>query len=195
MRKRIFDITFIAILLFSSSVYAQQNVKIDTDDLTDEQKAQLILKIEEMKKANTSSVVENVASNLGDPKKLNEWVDLGKNVGLALTAVAKELGVASDQILQSDTGKIALVMIVWKVMGRDVLDIVGGVTTWFVIAPIILWSFHFFHMTKRVKDKDGNVQYVSRYEFEKDEAKVGSVWAHGLSFAALTVVCMLIVFA
>lgn len=193
MRKWFFVISLLGALLVSSSVYAQ-TVNIDTRDLSDEQKAQLILKIEEMKKANNGSVVENVTDNLTDPKKLNEWVELGKNVGLALTAVAGELGVAADQVLNSTTGKIAMVMIIWKVMGQDVLNIVGGVATWFVVSTIILWSFNFFHMTKPVKNKDGNTEYVKRYAFKSDEARSTSAVVHVGAFAILTIICMLLVF-
>ena len=151
MKKQLFAILIFPIVMCASQAYAQ-SVPIDTNDLTDKQKAELILKIEEMKNQNNTTVVENVADSLADPQKLNEWVELGKNVGLAMTAVARELGVAADQILNSTTGKIAMVMIVWKVMGQDILDIVGGVATWFVITPVLIWSFNFFHITKPIKN-------------------------------------------
>lgn len=189
MKRRIVIALFACFVAISTLAVAQQ---INTDGLTEEQKAQLALQAAQMKKEKDAGVVEK----LQDPKKLNEWVDLGKNVGLALTAVAKELGVASDEFLKSNTGKIAVVLIVWKVMGHEILDIVGGTLAWIVLTSIILWSFRYFHMTKRVKDKETKtVEYVARFTFESNDARTGSVVVHVIAFVAATIICMLIVFA
>ena len=108
--------------------------------------------------------------------------------------MGKEVGVAFDKILKSDTGKIAMALIIWKIMGRDIVDLIGGVAMWFVIAPIILWSFHFFHMTKREKSKEGVVRYNKRYEFQSNEARNASAIFHALSFFTLTFLTAVIVF-
>ena len=120
---------------------------------------------------------------------------MGKNIGLAVAATAKELGVASDTFLQSTTGKITVVLIVWKVMGEDILGVLGGTAAWFVIAGIILWSFHFFHMTKRVVNKEsGEVSYIKRYTFGSDEARNVAACAHVIAFTVLTIACLAIIF-
>ena len=133
-------------LLLPGIAGAQSSVS--TKGLTDEQKAQLALQAAQMNAQNEQEQSTILPSTL-DPKELNEWVDLGKNIGLAVAATAKELGVASDTFLESTTGKITVVLIVWKVMGEDIIGVFGGTAAWFTITSIILWSFKFFHMSQR----------------------------------------------
>lgn len=163
---------------------------IDMRGLTEEQKAQLALQAAQMKKQNSPFGVEPEKIK---PEDVNEWVDLGKNVALAFTTVAKELGVAADEFLKSNTGKITIVLIAWKIMGKDVLGIFGGSVAWVVLATIIIWSFKYFHMKKKVKTKEG-VQYIQRYEFKTSDARVTSASFHVGAFIAVTAVCMIIIF-
>lgn len=177
------------ILLFSSVATAQE---IDWDALTDEQRAQLVLEAEKMKAQNIPSVVSELENF--SPERINEWVQLGQNIALAFTTVAKELGVTADEFLKTNTGKITIALIVWQVMGADMLGFLGGAIWWIVLANIILWSFRYFHMTKKVKDKEGGVSHIRRFEFSGDDAPIVSVAMHVIAFAIITIVCMLIMF-
>lgn len=170
------------------------NAQVSTSGLTEEQKAQLALQAAQMKKQNDSGSAVAEISKFS-PEKLNEWVELGKNAGLAVAAMAKELGVASDKFLESNTGKIAAALIIWKVVGKDMVGIVGGTIAWVILVNIILWSFRYFHMKKKMTNKkEGTTEYVNRYEFNTSDARVGSVWAHGIAFFTTTLVCGFIIF-
>lgn len=178
----------ISTLLAISSAHAQ----IDTRGLTEEQKAQLALQAAQLKNQN-----EGIGTGISklNPEKLNEWVELGKNAGMAITAMAKELGIAADKFLESNTGKIAAVLIVWKVAGKDILGVVGGTIAWIVLANIILWSFRYFHMKKKVVNKkEGTVEYISRYEFVTKDGRLASAIIHVGAFVVTTLVCGLIIF-
>ena len=192
MRKLIFSM-IACLILSSGSAFAQD---VNTRGLNEEQKAQLALQAAQMRKQNaipTTSLKDNLS-----PEKLNEWVELGKNIELAIAATSKELGIASDEFLKSNTGKITVALIVWHYMDKDIVGIVGGTIAWIVLANIILWSFRYFHMTKKVvtrlENKQVDVKYVPRYEFKSNEAKVGSAWAHGVAFVLTTVICAIIIF-
>ncbi len=194
MRKNLIVTLLGGLLCFSLPAFAEVNVNIE--GLTEAQKAQLVLQAEQMKKEAQKpqqSFGEKI-TEVANPQKVSEWVDLGKNMGLAIAAVAKELGVATDEFLKSNTGKIAITLIAWKVIGKDVLHIVGGTTAWFVLASIIVWSFRFFHMTKKEKGKDGAIEYVNRFEFRESDAKTASAVVHVLCFLAITLGCMKIIF-
>lgn len=183
------------VLLFCATANAQY---VDTSGLTEEQKAELALQAARMKTQNDAP--GGILSEDLSPEKLNEWVDLGKNIGMAVAATAKELGVAADEFLQSTTGKITVVLIVWKVMGEDILGVVGGTIAWIVLVNIVLWSFRYFHMKKKVVNKKGGtVEYVKRYEFVEDDkgksdARTTSVVAHVIAFVLATLVCAIIIF-
>ena len=79
-------------------------------------------------------------------------------------------------------------------MGKDILDVVGGTLVWTVLSGIIIWSFRFFHMTKKVKQADGKVEYIKRYEFKKDDTRAVSGTVHVVAFGLTTLVCMIIIF-
>lgn len=89
-----------------------------------------------------------------DYKNPNDWVSLGKNAGLAIMAVAKEIGVAGDKILESNTGKIAVVLIAAKVMDvktDTVSGIVAKVTSFATGMGLLaiflpLWGWYFRHL-------------------------------------------------
>ena len=52
-----------------------------------------------------------------------EWVQLGKNAGLAMAEIAGQLGVAGDQVLDSNSGKIAVALVGAKLLGVTANDI------------------------------------------------------------------------
>jgi len=196
MKNLLISLPICFVLLFCATANAQ---RVNTDGLTEEQKAELALQAAKMKTQNNTPAPGGILSEELSPEKLNEWVDLGKNIGMAVAATAKELGVAADEFLQSTTGKITVVLIVWKVMGEDIIGVVGGSIAWLVLANIVLWSFRYFHMTKRVVNKEGKVEYVKRYEFREDnkggsEARVTSVIVHLFVFALVTIMCAIAIF-
>lgn len=184
-------VLFLSILSVGTS--ARADVDVDTRGLSMAQKAQLALQAEQMK-AEQSSVVDKVTDQL-TTENAGKMVELGKNFGLALAAMAKEVGVTGDEFLKSTTGKIAAVVIVWKLVGKDMVAIVGGSIAWIVLSSIIIWSFKFFHMKKKVKTKDKGVEYIQRYEFRNGETRSGSAVAHVVAFAAVTIACMSIIFS
>jgi len=125
----------LAVLLCGSPANAA--ITVDTTGLTEAQKATLVQQVEQMK---TAAAKAEQASQF-TPDKVNEWAELGKNIALAFTTVAKELGVAADQFLNSTTGKITLVLIIWKVAGQDILSLaIGGL---FLLTFVPLWVYFF----------------------------------------------------
>ncbi|MDP3953871.1 MAG: hypothetical protein Q8Q06_00450 [bacterium] len=189
MKKALILLVFVC---FISSICVAQTI-IGTDGLTEEQRAQLALQVAQMKKDNNSpatSLVDKV-----NPEELNKWVDLGKNIGVAIAATAKELGVAADEFLKTNTGKLTVALIVWHIMGPDILGAVGGTIAWFILVSIVIWSFRYFHMKKKVVNKkDSTVEYVKRHDFESDDARTGSAVVHVIAFVAITIACGIIIF-
>ena len=181
----------LVLTLLLPGVVSAQGV-IDERGLTEEQKHQLALQAEQMKKQNESGAIDPSAI---DPQKLNEWVDLGENIGVAVAATAKELGVAADEFLNTRTGQITVVLIVWKVMGEDIVGIIGGTMAWIAITMLIVWSFKYFFMSKKVVNKEsGEVTYVRRYEFHSSDARAAAACAHVGMFILTCIVCGSIVF-
>lgn len=74
-----------------------------------------------------------------------KWAELGKSIGVGMVSAAKEIGVAANQFIQTDVGKITAAVIIWKFMGEDairlmdwIIDKVSGAILVFVVAPMCL---------------------------------------------------------
>jgi len=126
-------------LVFSSGAFAA--VTVDTSGLSEMQKLDLAQQAERMR--STPTVDPNALGAL-TPERVSDWAQLGKDIALAFTTVAKELGVAADQFLASTTGKVTLALIVWKVAGEDILHVVIGVL--FLATFVPMWVYFFRRM-------------------------------------------------
>lgn len=165
MKKFIgFLISFVVVvvtmfLFFTTPVSAD----VDVGGLTKEQEAQIQLQIEQIKKEGQSKATVETA---------NEWVDFGKNVALAFTTVAKDLGVAADSFLQSTTGKVTLVLIVWKVAGKDIIGVIIGVIMMIAFTTMWVYFFRRLCIVKRVVIKTPETGYKKVKEeqyYDEDE--------------------------
>ena len=105
----------IAVMLFPLWAFGQH---VDTRGLTKEQIAELTIAANKMK------TPEGVSASVR--KEATAWADLGANIGSAMVSAAKEVGVAANEFSQTSLGKIVTVIIVYKVIGRDILGVVVG---------------------------------------------------------------------
>lgn len=124
-------------LLISTIVSAEVSSQLDVSKLTQEQRAAIQLQITQIaeRKADSSNLAVTVR------EEASKWADLGKNVGTALVASAKEVGQGVNEFSQTQVGQITTAIIVYKVIGRDVIKLVVGFMT-LVVGTLI--SFYVF---------------------------------------------------
>jgi hypothetical protein len=187
--------TFILMVLFSMvmavSCFAQQNSnqQQDMSRLTPEERVQLMALQDKMNQQRADERMEAAEKWIGIGERFGE--KLGKIIG----DVCKELGIQANEFIKTPAGKLTVGLIVWKVIGEDLWDIVGGTLAWLCITSILFVSFRHFHMNERTVNKESaEVKYISRYDFEDQNYETGSAWAHGIGFLLTTAVCLLIVF-
>jgi len=109
--------------------------RLTVDGLTEEDAAKLRLQAAQMKSAPPKGDVSD---------KMAEYAEIGQKYGVALAATAKELGIAADEILNTTVGKIALVLIVWKVMGEELVGILVGIP--YMVLGFLAWFYMFRRM-------------------------------------------------
>lgn len=102
---------------------------INLDGLSSEQVLQLKTQAENMKETK-------------DLDKAKQWVEFGEMIGKAIGSTAKELNVAVNEFVQTPVGKMALVLIVWKVAGREVFKF--GLGFLWLVFGVILWHRTFW---------------------------------------------------
>jgi hypothetical protein len=71
-----------------------------------------------------------------------EYAELGQKYGVALSEVAKSIGTTVNELAQTPVGRFMLVMVAYKVMGNDLLGIVGSVLWFTIMIPLWVYMFH-----------------------------------------------------
>ena len=105
-------------LLALAISFAASAQAIDARGLTKAQIAELAAKAEEMKSpTNTSAAIR---------KEAEAWGDMGANMGKALVGAAKEVGVAANDFATTPLGKATMVIVAYKLVGRELLHYVVG---------------------------------------------------------------------
>lgn len=180
---------FIAVAACASPsvVHAQEKAAVvDTTGLPAD-KIKQIQDIVESGKTVTQQVVEVV-----DPGRISEYAELGKAIGSSVAEAAKAIGVAAKDFSDTWMGKVAIFMIVWKLMLGDIVSgasdiIIGGV---WITAAVVIWNRYFRKIclvesttteTYERKRQDANGNYVKDPETgEVEMEKVTSVVVKGL---------------
>lgn len=74
-------------------------------------------------------------------EKVDEWVNVGERIGKMLNGAAKEVGMALTSFMATPAGKVALVLIVWKVAGTAAVHILGALVVW-SIGAVVMSALH-----------------------------------------------------
>ena len=119
------NILAILALLLSTSAFSAGNSYVDVTKLSPEQRAEILLQVE--RTANKGSDPSSISANIR--QEAGQWADLGKNVGTALVASAKEVGQGVNEFSQTPVGQITTGIIVYKVIGKDILGFIFGLFT------------------------------------------------------------------
>ena len=102
-------------------------------------------KLSEAEKAEVIKIVAEKASSkdtetiqhLDTPDKVEKWVKIGSNIGQSLGGAAKELGIAVNDFAKTPVGQMTMVLIVWHILGGQIVHIFGGIMIWAVGIAII----------------------------------------------------------
>lgn len=107
--------------------------------------------------------MQNVAPTV-NVNSLSEYAELGQKYGIALSEVAKSIGTTVNDLAKTPVGVFMLVMVAWKVMGNDLIGIVGGFIWFTVMLPLWIYMFHRVVLSTRrvVETKSPNDDSVRR---------------------------------
>lgn len=126
-------LTAIVLMASVNSAYASC-AKIDqiqglTNEVRQEMKVQCeTKKLELAKKANTVVAgATDIASQITNPEALTEWGQVATEFAKALGLAARELGIATNDFLQTPAGMLTASLIIWHVAGESLLGVFIGV--------------------------------------------------------------------
>ena len=99
---------------FTGSVFALDTNNVDLSDLSEQQRAEILMQVAKAK--DKTDVVDSV----------NKWVGIGKELGAGLGSAAKEMGVTVNEFASTPVGQMTTFAILWKVFYQDVIKLVVG---------------------------------------------------------------------
>lgn len=107
-------------------------------------------------------------------QEISEWVNVGQQIGQSLAGCAKELGVEVNNFVQTPVGKTAAIIIVWKLVGRELMHFGFGV--FFFLFCSIVWIYLYRRMCIVSSIKMGEKKYFwQKRSVEIDHYGEGSV--------------------
>jgi hypothetical protein len=103
----------LCLILLCCGVYGQQ---VDITKLPEAERAAIQQKIQQ-----TQQIQSEIT-----PQKISEWAEVGKAVGVAIGATAKELNLEVNNFAQTPVGRLTMALVIWKVLGGTILGMILG---------------------------------------------------------------------
>lgn len=152
MKKVLAMVMVIIVSIFANTAIAGPCDQISVNGLNDSQ----IIDIKK-KCVDTLSQVQSTPAVTVD--NMAEYAELGKKYGVALSEVAKSLGTTANELAQTPVGEFMLFLVGYRVMGNDILGVIGSVFWFFTMIP--LWIYLFNRMVL-ANGKEINEKYDSQ---------------------------------
>lgn len=161
-------------LVISTSAFAinSDSIKGQFNDLPEAKKAEIALAIAQAAETQKKDAPVSVPSTA----TVEKWVGFGEQIGKALSGTARELGVVANDFIKTPAGQITLAMIVWKVMGSDIIGIMMAITFFVTLNSIWLYMYRrmcvikgIHYTTTQEGDKTKTVKHVEYYNSTKDD--------------------------
>lgn len=149
--KKILGI-LLALMIWIPNIAMASNHVLSVDGLSEQQRAEMALKIAKMK-----SVPESVTVD-----QMERYAAIGIQYGKAIGAAAKELGIAVNDFMDTPAGVLAAVLIVWHIAGETLLGVVGGALWFTTMIPLWVWFFHKLVLRNRA----GEITYNEKGKIE-----------------------------
>lgn len=99
------------------------------------------------------------------PAQINQYIGIGKEIGEAVKNGLESVVDVSNKFADTPVGKFTLVMVAWKVMGRELLRVVLGLPLYFMGMAVWIWFIRRMYFGRWIKVV--NEQGKKQRQFEK----------------------------
>lgn len=128
------------------------------------------------------------------------WVGVGKEVGEAVNSSLSAIGDNASKFADTKAGRFTMGIVLWKVLGEDILGIFYAFIIVFVALPVLVWSYR-KHVSLVVLDKelfDDKGKVTSRtyrkLDYSENTERGLALIAHGLGAAILLIALSVAIF-
>lgn len=159
--KKIYGLLFLMVFTLAiSPAYSQvpdQKITVNTSDLT----------VDQLAKIKAEQEVKELTKKL---ETYGNWVGVGGEIGTAvkdgLTAVVD----VADKFGKTDVGKFTMIMVAWKVMGKDIVQILLGLLFFITFVTTLILVFRRIVLPRKFKvENPGFFKYPKKFEVVKTE--------------------------
>jgi hypothetical protein len=106
--------------------------------LSEAEKAEVIKSVAD--RAATKDFMGN--TSVPTAEKVERWVTVGASIGKGLAGAAKEVGVTVNEFAVTPVGQLTTVLIVWHMMGNQIVHIFGAIAIWILGYSILYFLFN-----------------------------------------------------
>lgn len=184
--KKILFAVIIFVLMFSTGAFAETRVNVDLEKLSPEARNAVI---NAQKSASAAAPAVN-------RENLALFKDYGKTIAETFAEVCKTLNVEVNNFANTPVGKLTMWLIVYKVVGKDLLHIALTLGLWFSVTIVCGIYAYVFHMPKKlvIRDDKKNItetKYIEKYQWNDNGAKSFSAFLCALVWVLSTLVAYL----
>jgi len=185
MKKVLFILTMIALLVASCCpASAQSTTPPKVGDPT------TYMTAEQLAKYNSDMYIAELEKKLDTYGK---WVGVGGEIGTAVKEGLEAVVDVADKFGNTDVGKFTMVMIAWKVIGRDAVRIVLGLLFIAMFVWLLIYSFRKTCIERRVVTKRTNPGFL-RFPKEKEWKIIEPLFTDGEGLGIIRIAHLLLFF-
>lgn len=133
-----------------------------------------------------------------------KWVGVGKEIGEAVNSSLEAVSTNASKFAETSVGRTAVYLVVWKVVGKDVLGLIVGGLLLLIGVPLWIWSYRnalqnrypvdteTFNEKGGVASRTYKFYKTDRYGNKEDASNDAERFIHFAALALLLVIAMLV---
>lgn len=181
----------LALGIFSIPAYASPSV--GRDGLTSEQRAEIALQVERVKKSNDDKGIISAPTE-ETVDKFQKYAEIGTAVGKGLVSTAKELGVAVNEFAASDVGHLTMFLIVWNYFGHEMVHVVVGSILFITLLSFWFYGFRRWCIIEKVTKTPVPGEWFLKKEVQYRDRNGDAVGGFMFILAIIVIACSIITF-
>lgn len=133
-------------------------------------------------------VIEAIANS-------EKWREIGQAFAETVKQVCQTLNVEVNQFIKSDVGKLTAGIILWKMVGKDLIRVAVLSAFLFFLTIVIFGSIYFIHGRKKIKEMVDGKEHISYRDRwidwnDNNDARIVSVIVHLVVWFVSNAICV-----
>lgn len=154
-------------MLMSCSAMAE----VSLSGLSDAQRAAIETQAAQMRQENAQKKMPGVPASAS----VNQWIDVGANLGKALAGAAKEVNVAVNDFVKSPVGMITAGIIIWQFIGGALVHLFGALIVLTFGFSVLWWATRNSYQTTIEYDTTNQKEHLRQFSEAQSNKKVCTI--------------------